>query len=330
MRLSAVGLIVTFGIGLLVTPLVVAAPQPGKVYRIGFLAAGSPLPPSAPTPIRDAIWQRLQELGWIEGQNIVVERRWAERQFERLPALATELVQLKMDLILVGDGFATVAAKQATSTIPIVMFWSLDAVESGFVASLAHPGMNVTGLTAMTSDLNQKRLEILKETVPGSSRTTALACKGIGGQGWDEMQGTARALGIQLHLLEVRKPDDYEGVFAAAISERAEGMIIFNCYLNLFNVQRVVDLAAKYRLPAIYNTREWVHAGGLMSYGPSVPDMVRRAATYVDKILKGAKPADLPVEQPMKFELVINLKTAKALGLTIPPTILFQADEVIR
>jgi putative ABC transport system substrate-binding protein len=330
MRLSAVGLIVTFGIGLLLTPLVVAAPQPGKVYRIGVLASGSPPPPSAPTPIRDAIWQRLQELGWREGQNIVVERRWAERQFERLPALATELVQLKVDLILVGDGFATVAAKQATSTIPIVMFWSLDAVESGFVASLAHPGTNVTGLTAMTSDLNQKRLEILKETVPGSSRTTALACKGIGGQGWDEMQGTARALGIQLHLLEVRKPDDYEGVFAAAISERAEGMVIFNCYLNLFNVQRVVDLAAKYRLPAIYNTREWVHAGGLMSYGPSVLDLARRAATYVDKILKGAKPADLPVEQPMKFELVINLKTAQALGLTIPPTLLFQADEIIR
>jgi putative ABC transport system substrate-binding protein len=330
MRLSAVGLIVTFGIGLLLAPLVVAAPQPGKVYRIGVLAAGSPPPPSAPTPIRDAIWQRLQELGWREGQNIVVERRWAERQFERLPALATELVQLKVDLILVGDGFATVAAKQATSTIPIVMFWSLDAVESGFVASLAHPGTNVTGLTAITSDLNQKRLELLKETVPGSSRTTALACKGIGGQGWDEMQGAARALGIQLHLLEVRKPDDYEGVFAAAISERAEGMVIFNCYLNLFNVQRVVDLAAKYRLPAIYNTREWVHAGGLMSYGPSVLDLARRAATYVDKILKGAKPADLPVEQPMKFELVINLKTAQALGLTIPPTILFQADEVIR
>jgi putative tryptophan/tyrosine transport system substrate-binding protein len=331
MRLSAVGLIITFGIGLLVTPLVVAAPQPGKVYRIGFLAAGSPPPPSAPTPMRDALWQRLQELGWMEGQNIVVERRWAERQFERLPALATELVQLKMDLILVGDGFATVAAMRATRTIPIVMFWSLDAVEAGFVTSLAHPGMNVTGLTAMTSELNQKRLEILQETVPGSSRMTALLCKGIaGGQGWKAMQGTARALGIQLHRLEVREPDDYAGAFAAARSERAEGMVIFNCYLNLFNVQRVVDLAAQYRLPAIYNTREWVQAGGLMSYGPSPPDLARRAATYVDKILKGAKPADLPVERPMKFELAINLKTAQALGLTIPPTLLFQADEIIR
>lgn len=211
------------------------------------------------------------------------------------------------------------------------MLWSsLDAVESGFVASLAHPGTNVTGLTTMTSDLNQKRLEILKETVPGSSRMTALACEGFGGQGWKAMQGTARALGIQLQLLEVREPDDYEGAFAAALSERAEAMVVFQCYFNMFNLQRVVDLAAKYRLPAIYTTREWVHAGGLISYGPSVPDLARRAATYVDKILKGAKPADLPVEQLMKFDLAINLKTAKALGITIPPTLLILADEVIR
>ena len=329
MRLQIIGLILA--LGFLVAPFCSNAQQPGKVYRIGFLAAGPPPPPSAPTPMRDALWQRLHELGWIEGQNIVIERRWAERRFERLPALATELVQLKVDIILVGDGFATIAAKKATSTIPIVMLSSLDAVESGFVASLAHPGTNVTGLTAMTTDLNQKRLEILKETVSGSSRMTALSCQGIaGGQGWEEMQVTARALGIQLQLLEVREPDDYEEAFAAAISERAEAMIVFQCYFNLFNLQRVVHLAAKYRLPAIYNTREWVHAGGLISYGPSVPDFARRAATYVDKILKGAKPADLPVERPMKFELAINLKTAKALGLTIPPTLLMLADEVIR
>ena len=265
MQLSAVGLIVTCGIGLLLTPLVVAAQQPGKVYRIGFLGAGSPPPPSAPTTMRDVFQQRLQELGWREGQNIVVEYRWAEGRFERLPALATELVQLKVDLILVGGGLETMASKQATSTIPIVMFSSLDAVELGFVASLAHPGTNVTGLTTMTSDLNQKRLEILKETVPGSSRMTALACKGMGGQGWEAMQGTARALGIELQLLEVREPDDYEGAFAAAISEHAEAMVVFQCYFNVWNLQQVVDLAAKYRLPAIYTTREWVHAGGLMS-----------------------------------------------------------------
>ena len=337
MRLSAVGLIVTFGIGLLLTPLVDAAPQPGKVYRIGFLAAGSPPPPSAPTPMRDAFLQRLQELGWIAGQNIVFEPRWAEGRFERLPALVTELVQLKVDLILVWGGLEILAAKQVTGTIPIVMLSSLDAVEQGFVASLAHPGKNVTGVTTMTSDLNQKRLELLKETVPGSSRMTALMCQNLPGsqdisigQGWEAMQGTARALGIQLHRLDVREPDDYEGAFAAAISERAEAMLVTPCYFNAFNLQRVVDLAAKYRLPAIYTTREWVHAGGLMSYGPSVPDMARRAATYVDKILKGAKPADLPVEQPMKFDLVINLKTAQELGLTIPPTLLILVDEVIR
>jgi putative ABC transport system substrate-binding protein len=287
--------------------------------------------------MRDAFLQRLQELGWIAGQNIVFEPRWAEGRFERLPALVTELLQLKVDLILVWGGLEILAAKQATGTIPIVMLSSLDAVEQGFVASLAHPGKNVTGVTTMTSDLNQKRLELLKETVPGSSRMTALMCQNLPGsqdlsigQGWEAMQGTARALGIQLHRLGVREPDDYEGAFAAAISERAEAMLVTPCYFNAFNLQRVVDLAAKYRLPAIYTTREWVHAGGLMSYGPSVPDMARRAATYVDKILKGAKPADLPVEQPMKFDLVINLKTAQELGLTIPPTLLILVDEVIR
>jgi putative tryptophan/tyrosine transport system substrate-binding protein len=330
MRLSAVGLMLTLALSLLLTPLVVAVQQPRKVYRIGFLGAGPPLPRSVPSPMRDAFWQRLQELGWIAGQSMVFESRWAEGRFERLPALATELVQLKVDLILVADGLATVAAKQATSTIPIVMLSSLDAVETGLVASLAHPGTNVTGLTTMTADLNQKRLEILKETVPGSSRMTALACKGFGGQGWEAMQGTARALGIQLQLLEVQEPDDYEGAFAAALSERAEAMVVLQCYFNVFNLQQVVYLAAKYRLPAIYTTREWVHAGGLLSYGPSVPDLARHAATYVDKILKGAKPTDLPVEQPMKFDLAINLKTAQALGITIPSTLLLLADEVIQ
>jgi putative ABC transport system substrate-binding protein len=332
MRRSIIGVVIILALGILSVPFSADAQQRGKVYRIGFLTAFSlSLPfPSAFKPALDAFWQQLRALGWVEGQNIVVEYRWAEGRFERLPALATELVQLKVDLILVWDGLATVAAKQATRTIPIVMAFSLDAVELGFVASLAHPGTNVTGLTAMTSDLNQKRLEILKETVPGSSRMTALECKGIGGQGWAAMQGTARALGIQLHRLDVREPDDYEGAFAAAISERAEAMVALQYYFNVFNLQRVVDLAAKYRLPAIYNMGEWVHAGGLMSYGPSFLDMFRRAATYVDKLLKGAKPADLPVEQPTKFELVINLKTAKALGITMPPSLLLLADEVIR
>jgi len=341
MRLSAVRLIVTFGIGLLVTPLVTTAQQPGHVSRIGVLSAFSP--PAEPDgqqrssiwDIWGPFWQGMRELGWMEGQNIVVEYRWAERRFARLPALATELVQRKVDIILVGDGAAIVAAKKATSTIPIVMMSSLDAVEQGFVASLAHPGGNVTGLTTTNSDLNPKRLELLKETVPGSSRIAVLACKipgsdSLDGQGWEAMQVTARALGVQLQRLEVREPDDYERAFAAAVSERAEAMVVFQCYFNVGNQQRIVDLAAKHRLPAIYYGRWWVQAGGLMSYGPSGPDMARHAVTYVDKILTGAKPADLPVEQLMKFDLAINLKTAQALGLTIPPTLLFLADEVMR
>jgi putative tryptophan/tyrosine transport system substrate-binding protein len=240
-----------------------------------------------------------------------------------------------VDLILAGDGAAILAAKKATSTIPIVMLASLDAVEQGFVTGLAHPGTNVTGMTTMTAALNPKRLELLKETVPGSSRMTVLACHisnsdYLGGQGWEGMLVTARALGIHLQRLEVREADDYEGAFAAAISERAEAMVVLLCHINLLNVQRIVDLAAKHRLPAIYYGRWWVQAGGLMSYGPSGPDMARHAVTYVDKILTGAKPADLPVEQPTKFDLIINLKTAKALGITIPPTLLMLADEVIR
>ena len=335
MRLSAVGLIVTFGISLLWTPLVATAQQPGKVYRIGFLATFSPPLPSAPTPVWDAFWQGMRALGWIEGQNIVVERRWAEGRIERLPALAMELVQLKVDLIVAGASLETHAAKQATSTIPIVMVSPVDAVKTGLVASLAHPGANVTGTTMMASDLDSKRLEFLKETVPGSSRIAVLKCKGLGAPGsWEAMQDTARALGIHLQLLEVREPhdypDDYEEAFAAASSARAEAMFVWECYFNVFNRQRIVDLAAKYRLPAIYSFGAWVQAGGLMSYGPDMPDMFRRVATYIDKILKGVKPADLPVEQPTKFDLAINLKTAKALGLTIPPSLLLLADEVIR
>jgi putative tryptophan/tyrosine transport system substrate-binding protein len=337
MRRSIIGFII-FALGILSVSFSADAQHPGKVYRIGFLSAFSPPLPSAPTPVLDAFWHQLRELGWMEGQNLVVERRWAERRLERLPALATELVQLKMDLILVGGGLEILAAKQATRTIPIVMMTPLDAVAQGFVASLAHPGTNVTGLTLMTTDLNAKRLELLKETVPGSARMAVLMCKApavpgmdfASSEGWAAMQVTAHALGVQLQRLEVREPDDYEGAFAAAISEHAEAMFVAQCYFNLFNPQRIVVLAAKYRLPAIYSWRGWVQGGGLMSYGPSLPDLARRAATYVDKILKGAKPTDLPVEQPMKFELVINLKTAQALGLTIPPTLLMLADEVIR
>jgi putative ABC transport system substrate-binding protein len=343
MRLSTLGLLVTlaFGIGLFWTPRVATAQQPVHIFRIGVLSAFSP--PAEPDGQQQSsiwdfwgpFWQGMHELGWREGQNTVVAYRWAEKRFTRLPALATELVQRKVDLILVGDGAAIVAAKQATSTIPIVMWTSLDAVEQGFIANLAHPGGNVTGITTMTADLNPKRLELLKETVPGSSRMTVLACHipgsdSRGGQGWEAMQTTARALGIQLQLLAVREPDDYVGAFATASSGRAEAMIVFQCYFNAVNQLRIVGLAAQHRLPAIYYGRGWVQAGGLMSYGPSAPDWARHAAIYVDKILKGAKPADLPVEQLMKFDLVINRKTAQALGITFPPTLLVLADEVIQ
>jgi putative ABC transport system substrate-binding protein len=234
----------------------------------------------------------------------------------------------------VGEGASISAAKQATRTIPIVMFSSVDAVEQDFVASLAHPGANVTGLTTMTADLETKRLELLKETVPGSSHMTVLGCKGSPSfpirRLEEGMQGTALALGVHLQLLQVQEPEDYPRAFAAALSEHVEAMVVVQCYVNAFNLQRIVDLAAQYRLPAIYSRREWVQAGGLMAYGPNVPDLWRRAAYYVDRILKGTKPADLPVEQPTKFELVINLKTAKTLGLTIPPSLLVLADEVIQ
>jgi putative tryptophan/tyrosine transport system substrate-binding protein len=329
--------IATLAFFLLFTPLCSDAQSPGKVYRIAFLSAGSPARPLMPTAMLDAFRQGLQELGWKYGQNLVVEYRWAEWRFERLPTLAAELVQRPVDLLLVSSGLELLAAQQATRTIPIVMVFSLDAVEEGFVASLARPGTNVTGVTGMTSDLNQKRLELLKETVPGSARMAALACQDpapgqdpLAGQGWEGMQRTARALGVHLQRLAVREPDDYHEAFAAAIREGAEAMVVLSCYFHALNWVRVLTLPAVHRLPAIYDSRAWVQEGGLMSYGPSWPDVARRAATYVDKILKGAKPADLPVEQPMTFELVINLKTAQALGLTIPPSLLFQATEVIR
>src|SRR5262245_2566498 len=253
MWLSATGVMLT--LALLWAPLTAHAHQPEKVYRIVFLSAYAPPLPSEPTPILDAFRHQLQALGWLEGQNLVIEHRWAEMRFERLPALATELVQQQVDLILVGDGAAIQAAKQTTSTIPIVMFFSVDAVRQGFVASLAHPGANVTGLTATNTDLSAKRLELLKEMVPGSSRMAVLQCKAVpgqdysGGQGVEEMQVTARALGIQLQLLEVREPEDYQGAFAAAISERAEAMLVLPCYYHGVNRQRIVDLAAQHRLP---------------------------------------------------------------------------------
>jgi putative ABC transport system substrate-binding protein len=319
------------GAVLLAAPLAAKAQSPVRFPRIGILSAYSP--PSEPGwAQRSPFWRAMHELGWIEGQNILVERRWAESRLDRLPALARDLVQLKVDLILAGAGGEASAAKAATNTIPIVMLTSLDAVEQGLVASLSHPGGNVTGVTAMTSELSRKRLELLTQLAPKSFRIAVLQCKDLTGapQGLEGTLAAASALGVRPQLLEAREADDYESAFAAAIRGHADAMVVFTCYYNQANRRQIVALAAKHHLPAVYNERGWVEQGGLMSYGPSLSDMHRLAAAYVDKLLKGARPADLPIQQPTKFELVINLKTAKAIGLTTPPSLLARADEVIQ
>jgi putative ABC transport system substrate-binding protein len=284
----------------------------------------------------------MRQLGWMEGQNIVMEARWADMRVERLPALATELVQQQVDLIIATATLETVAAKQATSTIPIVMVNSLDAVKRGLVASLAHPGANVTGRTSVGWESEPMRLKLLTEAVPGRSRIAVLWCTAApgadapgepGGLVWKDMQFAANVLGVQLQRLEVREQDDLERAYAAALSEHAEALFVRPCYfhhINWGNLERVVDFTATHHLPAIYDSREFVYAGGLMSYDPSWPEGFRQAASYVDRILKGAKPADLLVQQSTTFELVINLKAAQALGITIPPALLKRADGVIR
>ena len=322
---SAVG---TLLLGIFSAPPAAAAQQPGKVHRIGILPSG---PISARWHLWEAFRQGLRDLGYVEGQNMLLVVRSPEERPERLPELAVELVRLKIDIIVTGGTPATLAAKQATATIPIVMPVSGDPVESGLVASLARPGGNVTGFSVIAPELAGKRLQLLKEVVPGASRvavlsnpTTPFAALVV-----KETQAAARALGVQLQSLEVRTPDDIDRAFEATIRGRASGVIVPEDPLILSHRARIAALAAKSRLPAIYGFRESVDAGGLMSYAANFSDLYRRSATLVDKILKGAKPADLPVEQPTRFELVINLKTAKALGLTIPQSVLIRADQVI-
>ena len=306
------------------------AQQAKKVPRIGFLLAPSR---SAVSESLDAFRQGLRELGYVEGQNILVEYRYAEGKFDRLPDLAAELVRLKVDVIVAAGGsVAIVAAKDAANTIPIVMTGTIDPVASGFVASLARPGNNITGLTVGGPELYGKRLELLKETVPRVSRVAVFwgRTTPAGPLYLKEMRDPAQALGLKIQSLEVRSPKDLEGAFQAAAKERAGALTVGPDPLLTANRKQIVELAAKNRLPAIYPWREYVEDSGLMSYAPKLADLYRRAATYVDKILKGAKPADLPVEQPTKFELVINLKAAKQIGLTIPPNVLARADRVIR
>jgi putative ABC transport system substrate-binding protein len=280
----------------------------------------------------EAFRQGLRELGYVEGKNIVVEYRWAEDKIERLPNLATELVRLNVDIIVTASPTDTRAAKDATVTIPIVMAQDRDPVGNGFVASLARPGGNITGLSRMSPELAGKQLELLKEIVPRLSRVAALGSSTLPGnaQSLSETERAAGALKLQLQYLDVRGPKDIETAFRAASKGRAEAVLSLGGLPLYSHRTRVAELAAKNRLPAIYGTAEFVEAGGLISYGTSINDLFRRAATYVDKILKGRKPADLPVEQPMKFEFIINLKAAKQIGLTIPPNVLARADKVIK
>ena len=305
------------------------AQQPKKVPRIGYLAGSTPEPQSARIK---AFRQGLRELGYVEGKNIVFEYRYAEGKLERLPALAAELVRLKVDVILTAGPPATRAAKEATVTIPIVMAQDTDPVGNGFIASLARPGGNITGLATLAPEISGKQLELLKEIVPRLSRVAVLGTSTRPGtaQSLREVELAAGAFGVKLQYLDVLSSKDIETAFGAASKGRAEAVLALAS--PVFSSQRtqIADLAVKSRLPAIYPQSEWVEDGGLMTYGASYIDLYRRAATYVDKILKGTRPADLPVEQPIKFELIINLKAAKQIGLTIPPNVLARADRVIR
>ncbi len=312
------------------------AQQAGKVYRIGRLSVGSPRSQRRikskrsrqRSPNTIAFRQRLRELGYVVGQNLIIERRSAKGKHERLPEVAAELVRLKVDVIVTSSAQPAIrAAQRATRTIPIVMVGvNVDPVEAGFVVSLARPGGNITGLTNLASKLHPKRLELLKEAFPGISRVTILGRW----HGLKETEAVAQALGIQIQSLDIGSLDELESAFSAISRERPDGLFVPTSGHTLGNRARIIEFAVKKQLPTMYARSRFVDTGGLMSYGPNRPDLFRRAATYVDKILKGAKPEDMPVERPTKFELVINLKTAKKQGLTFSPQFLVRADKVIK
>jgi putative tryptophan/tyrosine transport system substrate-binding protein len=316
------------GAVLLGAPLAAEAQRAGKVYRIGFLWDTPTVWPHA----LEAFRQGLRDLGWVEGQNIVIEYRWTEGRFDRLPSLVEELVRLKVDLIVAPTSIYTGAAKRATSTIPIVFASHADPIGSGHVTSLAHPGTNATGLTVVMSETMAKSLELLKATVPGLTRVAVI---------WDPatpshrpalkaVEDMGRALGVRVQAVAVRDATEFEDAFSAIVQERAGAVLVLSTPLFIGRSKRLAELALTHKLPTMFGPREHVEAGGLLSYSPDRADLYRRAATYVDKILKGTNPADLPVQQATRFELVINLKTAKALGLTIPPSLLARADEIIQ
>jgi putative ABC transport system substrate-binding protein len=327
---SAIGVIVTLTLSLLMAPLAADAQPLANIPRIGWLGGTSPAVNPA---VLEAFRHGLREHGWVEGQNLVIEYRWAEGRFERLPDLAAELVRLPVDVIVPVASDPTIrAAQQATSTIPIVMAVSSDPVGSGFVASLARPGGNITGVSGLVPEVAGKRLQLLKDVVPHAARVAVLWNATHAGKvlEWQETQVAAQALGVTLQSIEVRGPDDFAPAFAVLTTERPDALITLAEPLTIMYRRQIADFAVTHRLPMISQLKEFAEAGGLMTYGTSLSGLFQRAAYYVDRILKGAKPSDLPVEQPTKFELVINLKTAKALGITIPPSLLLLAEEVIQ
>ena len=326
---GALTILVTLALGLLVTPLGAEAQQPERAPRIGVLFARSL---SSIAHRYDAFRQGLRELGYIEGKTIIIEYRSAEGKLDRVPELAAELVRLKVDVILAAGDASIRALQQATRTIPIVVGTAGDLVGPGYAASLARPGGNITGLSATSPELSAKRLEILREVLPTISRVAILwnPSNPVKVQDFNEAKAGARALKLRLQSLEVRSATDFAGAFQTATRSRPDALLVLQDLLTGEYGPRIIEFTAKSRLPTMWVSKEWVEAGGLMSYGPSEPDMWRRAATYVDKILKGAKPADLPIEQPTRFELVINLRTAKTLGLAIPQSLLLRADHIIQ
>jgi putative ABC transport system substrate-binding protein len=319
---------------LLITVLLTTAPaaeaqQPAKIPRIGYLQV---TPSSSVEARTDAFRQGLRELGYVEGRNIVIEWRFAEGKADRLPSLAAELVRLKVEVIVTSGPTVTRSAKETTVTVPIVMTFDSDPVGNGFVGSLARPGGNITGLSTLAPEISGKQVELLKEIVPKLSHVAVLGTSTNPGnaQALKEIELAVGAFGVKLQYLDVPGPKDFETAFRAASKGRADALLVLAGPVIVTYRKQVIDLAAKKRLPATYYRREFVEDGGLMSYGVSFADLDRRAATYVDKILKGAKPGDLPVEQPKKFEFIINLKAAKQIGLTIPPNVLVRADRVIK
>jgi putative ABC transport system substrate-binding protein len=322
-----IGLAVVLTLGLTLAPLAAEAQQAGKIWRIGILSGASP----ASQGNLAALLQGLREAGLVEGRNAVFEIRYSEGRTERFPTLAAELVTLQVDVLVATGTPAAVAAKQATSTVPIVMVAASDPVGARLVASLAHPGGNITGLSLLAPELSAKRLDLLTQVVSPLTRVAVpwnLDNEGMALR-FRETQTASRVLGVSIQSVGVRTPGDFDGAFATITRERPQGLLVMADTVTLGQRKRTADFAASHRIPAIYEQRDFVDVGGLMSYGIDIADHYRRAASVVDRVLKGTKPGDLPIEQPTKFELVINMKTAKAVGLTIPQTLLLRADQVI-